>query len=152
MVPEDEELNRINKKKLEEIMASLKKGSQSAQPVVDHPIVLTDSNFSTEITKHKVLVVDFWAPWCGPCRMVAPIIEQLAKEYTGKAVFGKLNVDENPTVSNAFRVQSIPTLLVFNDGRAVDGILGAVPKSMIESKLAPYISSSANRESTSFYG
>lgn len=144
---EDEELDRINKKKLEEMMNSLKKGPQPAVPVVEHPIVLTDSNFSTEVTKHKLMVVDFWAPWCGPCRMVGPVIEQLATEYAGKVVFGKLNVDENPTVSNMFRVQSIPTLLVFNEGRAVDGILGAVPKSTIVSKFAPYLSSEKHTSS-----
>jgi len=81
------------------------------------------------------MVVDFWAAWCGPCRMVAPIVEQLAKEYSGRVAFGKLNVDENPLTSGEFQVQSIPTLLIFRDGQPVDGIIGAVPKYQIESKL-----------------
>jgi len=86
-----------------------------------------------------LMVVDFWAAWCGPCRMVAPIIEQLAKEYAGRVAFGKLNVDENPLTSGEFEVQSIPTLLIFRNGEAVDGIVGAVPKYQIESKIKAHL-------------
>ncbi len=81
------------------------------------------------------MVVDFWAAWCGPCRTVAPIVEQLAKEYSGRVAFGKLNVDENPLTSGEFQVQSIPTLLIFREGEPVDGIIGAMPKHHIESKI-----------------
>ena len=94
------------------------------------------------------MVIDFWAAWCGPCRMVAPVIEQLATEYAGRVAFGKLNVDENPMVSNTFGIQSIPAILVFRNGIQVDGILGAVPKSYIESKFKPYLADS----SQSVYG
>jgi len=85
------------------------------------------------------MVVDFWAAWCGPCRMVSPVIEQLASEYAGRVAFGKLNVDENPMVSSKFGVQSIPTILVFKSGKQVDGLVGALPKSYIESKFKPYL-------------
>ena len=84
-------------------------------------------------------VIDFWAPWCGPCRIVGPLIEELASEYVGKVTFGKLNVDENITVPSKFGVRSIPTLLVFKDGQAVDTIVGACPKPYLESKFKPYI-------------
>lgn len=104
------------------------------------PIILTDTNFSLEISEHPIMVVDFWAPWCGPCRMVGPIIEELARDYAGKVYFGKLNVDENPVTSNRFQVKSIPTILIFKNGEPVDGIIGAVPRSHIESKLKSHLS------------
>src|SRR5712692_7104893 len=102
-------------------------------------ITLTDETFEQTVARLPVVVVDFWAAWCGPCRMVAPIIEQLAKEYMGKVTFGKLNVDENPVVANAFQIQSIPSLLVFKNGKLVDGLVGAAPKQMIESHITPYL-------------
>src|SRR6266704_351717 len=82
------------------------------------PTVLTDQTFEETVSRLPIMVVDFWASWCGPCRMVAPIIEQLAKEYAGRVAFGKLNVDENPLTSGEFEVQSIPTLLIFRNGEA----------------------------------
>ena len=103
------------------------------------PIVLTDQTFQDSVSGPGVTVVDFWAAWCGPCRMVAPIIDQLAREYAGKVTFGKLNVDENPVVSSAFQIQSIPSLLVFKDGKLVDGLVGAAPKQLIESRIKPYL-------------
>lgn len=103
------------------------------------PIVLTDASFSSELSKYPLMVVDFWAVWCGPCHAVAPTIEQLAREYAGRVAFGKLNVDENPLTSNEFEVQSIPTILIFKNGEAVDGIIGAVPKSQIESKIRSHL-------------
>ncbi len=103
------------------------------------PIVLTDQTFEETVSRLPIMVVDFWATWCGPCRMVAPVIEQLAKEYAGRVAFGKLNVDENPMVSNAFQIQSIPSLLVFKNGKLVDGLVGAAPKQLIESRFKPYL-------------
>lgn len=103
------------------------------------PLVLSDANFKVEVSKYPVVVVDFWAPWCGPCRMVAPIVEQLASEYAGRVVFGKLNVDENPVTANEFQIQSIPTMIIFKRGEAVDGFVGAAPKTHIEAKLKPHI-------------
>ena len=112
---------------------------QSAEKYDGKPIILSDATFSSDVAKYPVLVVDFWAAWCGPCRIVAPIIEQLAKEYAGRVAFGKLNVDENPLTSSEFQVESIPTLLIFRDGEPVDGIIGAVPKDQIESKIQAHL-------------
>ena len=143
---EDEELARLTQRKLEEIMKKGKMGAQqeTSTKLEGKPIALSDANFQSEISRHPLMVVDFWAAWCGPCRMVAPVIEQLASEYAGRVAFGKLDVDENPMVSNSFGIQSIPTILVFRDGKQVDGILGAVPKSYIESKFKPYLSGSSH--------
>jgi len=103
------------------------------------PIILSDASFSSAISKYPLMVVDFWAAWCGPCRSVAPIIEQLAKEYSGRVTFGKLNVDENPLTSEEFQVESIPTLLIFRNGEAVDGVIGAVPRHQLEAKIKSHL-------------
>lgn len=138
---EDDELERINKKKFEAMLAESQKRNKASEVALadGKPIQLSDATFSSEISKHPVMVVDFWAPWCGPCRMVGPIVEQLAKEYAGKVAFGKLNVDENPMVSEGFGIQSIPTMIVFQNGKAVNGLLGAVPKAQIENLFRPYL-------------
>src|SRR6266699_5053067 len=135
MSNEEMEIQAIREKKLVEMMQRARAQLETAAKNDGKPILLSDASFSSEISKYPLMVVDFWAAWCGPCRMVAPIIEQLAKEYAGRVAFGKLNVDENPLTSGEFQVQSIPTLLIFRDGQPVDGIIGAVPKYQIESKL-----------------
>jgi thioredoxin 1 len=100
---------------------------------------VTDDNFEAEIEKHSGLaVVDFWATWCGPCRMIAPVLEQLAVEHAGKLKVGKLDVDMNIKTSTRFNVRSIPMLLFFKDGKVVDQIVGAVPKANIEAKIAQH--------------
>ena len=121
-------------------MAETKNDSSHSTPDVhiNTPITLTDYNFDEMTRKYHLLVVDFWAPWCGPCKMVSPVIDQLAFELGGKVVFGKLNVDENPTVSSLFGIQSIPTLMIFKNGTAVDGILGAASKAQILDTLSKY--------------
>src|SRR5437899_12280228 len=86
---------------------------QSAEKYDGKPIILSDATFSSEISKYPLMVVDFWAAWCGPCRMVAPIVELLAKEYSGRVAFCKLNVDENPLTSGEFQLQNVPTRLIF---------------------------------------
>ena len=139
---DDEEIERINRKKFEEM---IQRRTQS--PATKHdgkPIVLTDATFSTEVSNHRIMVVDFWAPWCAPCRMVGPVIEELARDYSGRVAFGKLNVDENPMTAGEFQVQSIPTILIFRNGQAVDGVLGAMPKSFLESKIRPHITQGEN--------
>ena len=96
----------------------------------------SDDNFDEQVLKSsQPVLVDFWAEWCGPCRMIGPIVEELAKDFEGKAVTGKLNVDENPKTSLAYGIRSIPTLLIFKDGKIVDKVVGAVSKSVLSSKL-----------------
>jgi len=140
MSNEEMEIQRIKEKKLVEMMQKARTQLETAAKNDGRPILLSDASFSSEISKYPLMVVDFWAAWCGPCRAVAPIIEQLAKEYAGRVAFGKLNVDENPLTSGEFEVQSIPTLLIFRNGEAVDGIVGAVPKYQIESKIKAHLS------------
>ncbi|MFL6372670.1 MAG: thioredoxin [Nitrososphaera sp.] len=129
----DDELEAIKHKKLEELQREA--AAKAVMSSITEPIVLTDSNFGSEVAKYPIMLVDFWAPWCGPCRMVSPIIEQLAKEYSGKIAFGKVNVDDNQRIAASFGIQSIPTLMLFKDGKAVDIIVGAMPKAQIEMKL-----------------
>ena len=139
MSNEEMEIQRIKEKKLVEMMQKARTQLETAAKNDGRPILLSDASFSSEISKYPLMVVDFWAAWCGPCRMVAPIIEQLAKEYAGRVAFRKLNVDENPLTSGEFEVQSIPTLLIFRNGEAVDGIVGAVPKYQIETRIKAHL-------------
>ncbi len=99
-------------------------------------LTVSDASFESEVLKSdKPVLVDFWAPWCGPCRMIAPIVEELANDYEGKAKIAKVNVDENPQISMQFGIRSIPTLLIFKNGKVVDQIVGAVPKGVLEGRL-----------------
>jgi thioredoxin 1 len=136
-VTEDEEISAIMKRKkeiLEEKMRSMNEIKK-----INKPINLTDSNFDMEKSKYSLLVVDFWAAWCGPCKIVSPIIEQLAEQYAGKIVFGKVNVDENPYISQRFGIQSIPTLMILKEGEVIDVMVGALPKGQIENRIRQHI-------------
>ncbi len=96
---------------------------------------LTDANFEETIASGKPVLVDFWAEWCGPCRMVGPIVEELSSDYEGKAIVGKVNVDENPEISSKYGVRNIPTILFFKNGEVVDKSVGAVPKNVLSEKI-----------------
>ena len=103
-------------------------------------LAVSDTDFENEIEKHEGLaLVDFWATWCGPCRMVQPIVEQLAEQYAGKAKVAKLNVDENVRTTTRYNVRSIPAILFFKGGKVVDSVIGAVPKGTIESKIQQHL-------------
>jgi thioredoxin 1 len=104
--------------------------------VMSEPTHLTEDNFQAEVLdSDKPVLVDFWAAWCGPCRMIAPVIEEIARDYDGKAKIGKLDVDNNQRVAMQYGIRSIPALLIFQGGKVVDQIIGAVPKSHITAKL-----------------
>lgn len=98
-------------------------------------IEITDANFDEIIKTGQPVLVDFWAEWCGPCKMIGPVVEELAGDFEGQAVIGKVNVDDNPAVSARFGIRSIPTLLVFKNGEIVDKQIGAVPKTALADKI-----------------
>jgi len=127
-----DELEEIREKKLQELV------KQMSTPKIDKPIVVSDRNFEQTMKSYPLVVVDCWAAWCAPCRAIAPLVDQLAKDYTGKVVFGKLNVDENPETAQRFGIMAIPTLLVMKDSKEVDRIVGVLPKSGLEEKINSY--------------
>ena len=135
----DEELNEIRKRKMEQLKRELINGGNKMEGIFpNEPVTITDADIDDAIKKYETIVVDCWAPWCGPCRMVGPVIDELAKEMKGKVVFGKLNVDENPETSMKHKIMSIPTLLVFKKGNLVERLVGAYPKEELKKKLEPY--------------
>jgi len=107
--------------------------------IFDKPVEVTDKTFDETIRNNQLVVVDCWAPWRGPRQVVAPIIEELARQYAGKVLFGKLNVDENPFMAMRYGIMSIPTLLFFKNGELVDRIVGAIPKQMLEQKIKSFL-------------
>jgi thioredoxin 1 len=124
----------------EVFMLYLPKILQSNVRVMSKPIEINDSNYSEILSSDQPVLVDFWAEWCGPCKMIGPVVEQMAKEYDGKAVIGKVDVDSNPEVSAKFGIRSIPTLLIFKNNEVVDKQIGAVPKAVLVKKLEAQIS------------
>jgi thioredoxin 1 len=132
---QENELEQIRLRKIQAMLDAAKKGQT---PFAQPPIILTDSSFLGAVSANELLVVDFWAPWCGPCRIVGPIIEALSTEYTGKAAFGKMNVDENQVVPNSFGIMSIPTIIILNHGKEVERLVGAYPKAHIEAMIKRY--------------
>jgi len=104
--------------------------------VYDHPVTVTDTTFSMEVLSYPgAVIVDCWAPWCGPCHMVSPILDQLASEYAGRVKVAKLNVDENPATASQYAIRSIPTMLFFRNGKFVKNLVGALPRGEIERHL-----------------
>ena len=127
-----DELEQIREKKMRELK------DQMSTPKIEKPIVVSDRNFDQTVKNYPLIVVDCWAAWCAPCRAIAPIVEELAKEYSGKVVFGKLNVDENPETAQRYGVMAIPTLLVMKEGKEVDRVVGVLPKNQLEAKVNAY--------------
>lgn len=129
---EDSELGQIRARKMQEMMTKMKKKEEN---VGKSPITLDDAHFNEAVQKYPLMLIDCWAEWCGPCRMIAPVINELARDYGDHIIVGKLNVDENPETAMRFGIMSIPTLLLMKSGKEVDRIIGAVPKHLIEEKL-----------------
>jgi len=135
----DEELERIRQKKLNQLMESAVETEEKKESTLNKPIEVTDGILKETIQNHSLVVVDCWAPWCAPCHIVAPIIEELARDYAGKILFGKLNVDENRAVATQYQIMGIPTLLVFKNGKLADRIVGAMPRQVLERKITGYL-------------
>ena len=129
------ELENIRARKMAELKTKMKEMKSSGNTI----ITVSDADFNETVHKYPLMLIDCWADWCGPCRMIAPTIEDLARDYAGRITFGKLNVDENPQVATQFGVMSIPTLLIMKNAVEVDRIVGAVPKQVIEGKLNKYV-------------
>jgi len=135
---EDEELERIKRAKLQEMMKGAVPQKQG-ESTLNKPVNVTDATFKETIRNHPLVVVDCWAAWCAPCHMIAPVIEEMARDYAGRILFGKLNVDENQEVAMQYQIMSIPTLLVFKNGKLVDRIIGVIPRKVLEPKITRHL-------------
>ena len=141
---EETDLDQIRLRKIQAMLDQSKNSGQAD----NQPMTVTDDTFCKAVQTHDLLVVDFWAPWCGPCRMVGPIIEALSAEYAGKAAFGKMNVDENQMVPSSFGIMSIPTIIIFSHGKEVERLVGAYPKAHFEAMIKRYLGIAATEDST----
>jgi thioredoxin 1 len=128
----DEDLQRIREKKFQELEDKLQ-AKDPEIPVKVHSI--DTSNFQAMLKAHPHLVIDFWAEWCGPCRMVTPVIEALAKEMAGRVTFGKCNTDQNPRIAAGFGISAIPTIILFANGKIADTVVGAYPKEALRARI-----------------
>ena len=124
----DDDLQRLREERLRELEAGLLGDTGGV-------IEISDTSFQDAAKKHPFLVIDVWAEWCGPCRMVTPVIEDLARDFAGRVTFGKCNVDLNPGIATSFSITAIPTLLFFANGMLVDRVVGALPKEAIRSRV-----------------
>ncbi|SFM79530.1 thioredoxin [Methanolobus profundi] len=129
-----DELESIRQKRMQELQHSLEQKQYPSSTVT-----ISDALFDEFVSKYPLVLVDCWAPWCGPCRMLSPILDELATEMQGKVVFGKLNVDDEKMTAVKFGITSIPAMLIFKDGKFVDQLIGAVPKQNIIQKLQSYM-------------
>lgn len=134
-----DELDEIKRKKMEKMMKDMNKPTAPSIELPDKPVIVTDDTIESMASAYPLFILDCWAEWCGPCRMIGPIIEQLAAEMKGRAVFGKLNVDQNMQTANKYRISAIPTLMIFKDGKLIDKLVGAYPKPALEAKLQKYL-------------
>jgi len=132
---DDEELQRIRENRLRELEARLAQQRSKGQEQPARVLIVDESNFPALLSEHPRLVVDFWAEWCGPCRMVAPAIEELASAMAGRVTFGKCNTDHNPRLAARFGISAIPTILLFREGALVDRVIGAYPKETIRARV-----------------
>jgi thioredoxin 1 len=138
-----EESEKLKERRLEKEREVLKERPEllreKEESAVDKVVDLTDATFKETVESNRLVVVDCWAPWCGPCLYVSPVVEEIAHDYAGKIFFGKLNVDENKGVAMQYSIMSIPTLLVFKNGKLVDQIIGAMPRELLEPKITRYL-------------
>ena len=131
----DPELASIRAKRIQELLAQRTAGEPAPRPVRTAPTDLSARSFGAFLAEHPHAVVDVWAPWCAPCRTMAPILDGLAHEFAGQVGFGKLNADNEPGLAGQFRVEGIPTLLLFERGRLVDRVIGAVPGDLLRTRI-----------------
>ena len=133
-VPMDDELMRIREKKLEELKRGLGERPAGETPA-GQVTVLDERQFPAAVRDNPFLVVDMWAPWCGPCRMVAPVIQELSAEFAGKITFAKINTDENQKIARSYGITAIPTILLFARGKLLEKVIGAYPKDMLRDRI-----------------
>jgi thioredoxin 1 len=130
------DIEEIRRRKMAEMMRQANAGSAGDSGWPDAPVHVTDSDFEEFVKRYPKVVVDCWAPWCGPCRMLSPTIDAIAKGLKGKVVFAKLNTDDNLRVAGKFKIMSIPTLLFFKNGQLIDRMIGAAPRAVVEQSIS----------------
>ena len=134
----DPELEALRKKKMLALKAMLEKESER-KTWPSEPVHVTDLNFQETVSRYPLVLVDFWASWCMPCKMIAPVLDQLSEEFRGKAVIAKLDVDRNKRTADTFKVSGIPTLIIFRDGRPVERITGALPRQALKGIIEKHL-------------